>query len=311
MASYLNLSVLVGEDDQLILQPAFVTPAPDEPAGSARGLALEATPSSGGFYDAQVLGSHPILTIEMIAADKTVLSRTHWPLIPLCGDSGSTKSSMAAGRISWSDETALIRFYRESIPIHTELVSAQPPEVRLVWDPVEPRVGRQVVRWEASHPDGRSLHYLALYSHTGGRTWQPLGPAVEMKALEVNFDDLPGGEALVAILASDGIRTARSETRVVRAPSKPLFTTIQSPANGERIAAGTTVWLQGQSYDREAARPEFDELVWRSSIQGELGRGSQLTVELEPGRHTITLRAGSAERQGETAVSVTVLRSLR
>jgi hypothetical protein len=312
VASYLNFSVLVDEGDQLGLQPAFVTPAPDQPSSEpSRPLGLDATPTSGGFYDPQVLGSHQILTIEMIAADHTVLSRNHWPLLPLCGDGGSTSTSMASGRISWSDDTALISFYRGSRPIHTERLSAQPPEVRLVWDPPEPLVGPHTVQWEGSHPEGRQLHYLVLYSHTAGRTWESVAPPLDTNELEVNFDDWPGGEAVIAVLASDGVRTARAETRVVRAPPKPLFAIIQSPADGQRIAAGTTVWLQGQAYNRETEAPELEELVWTSSVQGELGRGSQLVVEPMPGQHTITLRAGQAERQGDAVISLAVVRSTR
>jgi hypothetical protein len=167
------------------------------------------------------------------------------------------------------------------------------------------------VQWEGSHPEGRQLHYLVLYSHTAGRTWESVAPPLDTNELEVNFDDWPGGEAVIAVLASDGVRTARAETRVVRAPPKPLFAIIQSPADGQRIAAGTTVWLQGQAYNRETEAPELEELVWTSSVQGELGRGSQLVVELMPGQHTITLRAGQAERQGDAVISLAVVRSTR
>jgi hypothetical protein len=95
----------------------------------------------------------------------------------------------------------------------------------------------------------------------------------------------------------------------VRAAPKRLFTIILSPAEGEPIASGTTVWLEGQAYDREAEQPELDELVWTSSLQGELGRGPRLAVDLVSGRHTITLRAGHGERQGDASVSLVVGRS--
>jgi hypothetical protein len=310
VASYLNLSVIVGGDDQVTLQPAFVTPAPTQPSfhGPASAIGPDATMTSQTFGDPQSLEPDRVLTIELIAGDYAVLSRNQWPLLPLCTDGGPTSSSMASGRISWTDETTAIRLYRGSRPIHIERLSEVPPRVRLAWDPPDPLVGSHVVRWDGSHPERRRLHYLVLYSHTGGRTWEPVAPPITANQLEVDFDDLPGGDAVIAVLASDGIRTERSETRTVHAPPKPLFAIIQSPATGDEPIAGTPVWLQGQAYDREAERPAMDDLVWTSSLQGELGRGAQLAVELVAGQHTITLRAGPEARRGQATTTLLVRR---
>jgi hypothetical protein len=55
--------------------------------------------------------------------------------------------------------------------------------------------------------------------------------------------------------------------------------------------------------------PKFAEsrIVWRSSIQGELGRGSAITAALAPGTHEITATAtNSAGRSGSATVTVAV-----
>ena len=49
------------------------------------------------------------------------------------------------------------------------------------------------------------------------------------------------------------------------------------------------------------------QVVWTSSVQGELGRGATISAALQPGSHAITVSAeNSAGKTGKAAVRVEV-----
>jgi hypothetical protein len=81
---------------------------------------------------------------------------------------------------------------------------------------------------------------------------------------------------------------------------------ILAPADQERVPRGGATLLQGQGYWREERRPELKELTWTSSIDGELGAGALVEVNLSPGVHRIELRAGRGRRRGTTTISLLV-----
>ncbi len=120
-----------------------------------------------------------------------------------------------------------------------------------------------------------------------------------------SFDRLAGGPACrLAITASNGLRATRVETAPFSVREKPCAAVIVRPVDGETLAPD--VVLVGNGWWREERRPELQQLGWTSDVQGELGSGRQVAVHLEPGTHTLTLRAGSGERAGEQSVTVQV-----
>ena len=91
---------------------------------------------------------------------------------------------------------------------------------------------------------------------------------------------------------------------IVGQREKPCAAVILRPVDGEELSPD--VLLVGNGWWREERRPELEALRWASDIQGELGRGRQVTVHLEPGTHELTLRAGTEERAGARSVRVHV-----
>jgi hypothetical protein len=63
--------------------------------------------------------------------------------------------------------------------------------------------------------------------------------------------------------------------------------TILSPANGATVTAGTGVIFSGSATDTQDGSLS-SKLVWKSSIDGQLGTGATFTRALKAGTHTIT-----------------------
>jgi len=72
---------------------------------------------------------------------------------------------------------------------------------------------------------------------------------------------------------------------------KPPQAFILSPETGVTVTAGAPLWLHGYAYDLEDGTLGGSALRWTSSLDGDLGTGSQVLVALSIGHHTITLQA--------------------
>lgn len=82
--------------------------------------------------------------------------------------------------------------------------------------------------------------------------------------------------------------------------------TILSPANGTTFTAGSTETLSGSAQDSLDGNIS-SKIVWSSNLQGTLGTGANITVNLIAGTHTITATAtDSAGLPGQASTSLTV-----
>jgi hypothetical protein len=202
-----------------------------------------------------------------------------------------------ADKILFPEETRTLRFIRAdtNTTVHEITRPESQPQIQFDWDPPEEMVvdGRQVISWTAGHPEELPLQFLVFYSHTDGQTWQPANLPLEDRELELDFDQLPGGERCrVKVLATDGANTTEVESGTFRVAEKGLRATILAPEDGATFPLGQAIWLRGQGFHLEEQRPELEDLTWTSSIDGELGSGSVVEVGPSQGRHDITLRAG-------------------
>jgi hypothetical protein len=104
------------------------------------------------------------------------------------------------------------------------------------------------------------------------------------------------------VIASDGVRTGSDRSnRALKVPVKRPRVLIASPRQGARPAAGQPVSFLASVSDLQQQRLPRRRLVWRSSVQGLLGRGLAITAALRPGNHTITFRA--TNRGGKSSVA--------
>jgi hypothetical protein len=81
---------------------------------------------------------------------------------------------------------------------------------------------------------------------------------------------------------------------------------ITSPTDGAWYAAGTLVRFEATARDGNG-RDLSSRIIWTSSIDGRLGKGTPVFYVLGPGTHTITASATDARRRtGQDTVTVTV-----
>jgi hypothetical protein len=284
---YLTVVGLLYPDNRLELRPGFSTELPD--------LAIEDRESG--------------VSVELLGESGEVLLRWGVAAGPVCADGARVAYHLIAAKVPVPAGSRALRVLRDDVVVEEVELAREPPRLSLEWDPPDRPEGRQVVAWQAEHPEGRELSFLVAYSPTGGKTWQPLSGPISERELEIDFDVLPGGEGcLVQVRASDGFNTVSAESETFAVPIKPCAAMILSPEEGAELAADEPVLLQGQGFYLEEARPELEALRWSSSVDGPLGEGTLVHLPgLSPGDHEVVLEAGEGERIGRarTAIRVT------
>lgn len=85
-----------------------------------------------------------------------------------------------------------------------------------------------------------------------------------------------------------------------------LFAQILSPEDGETRLVGNSIPFVGSSTDSLDGPLTGSALVWTSSIDGQIGTGTNFSTTLSLGLHTITLTATNS--RGDTATAQITLR---
>lgn len=92
---------------------------------------------------------------------------------------------------------------------------------------------------------------------------------------------------------------------LTRPPNGAPVVVVTGPTDGSNLSAGKPVVLSGTANDVEDGGSA--ELIWSSSLDGELGTGSSVSVSLSPGTHAITASATDSDGiVGNATVTVTV-----
>lgn len=108
------------------------------------------------------------------------------------------------------------------------------------------------------------------------------------------------------VLATDGLNTSVAETSgLFTISDKPPRAQIVYPEDSTVYSSNLPVHVIGTAYDREDGQLTGDDLRWTSTLDGDLGRGSQVSATLSPGQHTITLTATDSDgNQGTDTISL-------
>ena len=174
------------------------------------------------------------------------------------------------------------------------------PPVVTVTNPTAsfPGTGIQTLSWTIVEPGFSSWTTKVLYSPNNGATWSEIG-MVTTNTLTADFSTLPGsspGQALIQVLVSDGVNTGTATSPNFTVLKKtPTVVTINTPAANAVQKAADPVQFSGVGYDPDDGTLTGTSLQWSSSVQGQLGTGSPLLVNLLPGVHTITLKATDSD----------------
>lgn len=243
-----------------------------------------------------------------------LLSRTPVAVRTYCGDGSRDGPSTSLAiftevpLVEGAERIEIIRLDpsgREPVFLSSIRLAESAPALRLL-DPPHGRVsGRRRLRWSA---DGKPppVQYRVRYSVDDGRNWRAMAWPTSDRHVDVDFDQLPGGERCrIAVLATNGTRSSEAISDSFSVAEKPCQAMIQEPRPDWQFAAGEVAFI-GNGWWLETMTPELEALRWMSDRQGELGRGRVLQVALVPGRHRITLHAGVGARAGETSIEITV-----
>jgi hypothetical protein len=251
------------------------------------------------------------LHAELFDDEGRVVLRAGIPLDIPCGDGPPGRDfpfRLAVGAVPLPAQAAAARFLVDDVVVEEFRFPEGEPATAFTALPPDGASGRVIVVWESRHPSDAPLTSVASYSSDDGVSWQPLGLPTAGNEVELDLDALPGGERCrVCVKTTDGVHTATTISEPFTLPPRPCVALILTPGPGLEIAEGETLHLQGQGYWLEEQRPEFEALLWSSSLAGALGSGPDIDVaELEDGTHKISLEAGEGDRAGRATVEVVV-----
>ena len=141
--------------------------------------------------------------------------------------------------------------------------------------------------WDGS--PGQS--YLVRYSRDGGANWLLLSAPITTTALEIDLVTLPGSDnGIFEVIASFGLLSQSAQTRPFTLVDAGPQVFIYSPQAGVFRQPRTEFTLSGAAFDLEDGWLDGTQLVWRSDVDGLLGTGSLVNVQLSPGAHLISLQ---------------------
>jgi hypothetical protein len=171
--------------------------------------------------------------------------------------------------------------------------------------------GTTPITWTISDPDSATFDSKVLYSPNNGTTWSQIGEVYNsITTLNADFTTLPGtnGQGLIKIMVSDGINTGTATSPKFSIPKKlPTLVSIVSPDPGTVQQAADVVQFNGVGYDPDDGTLSGNALAWSSSLQGSIGNGNSLSVNLQTGVHTITLTATDSDGNSiSTSQTITI-----
>jgi hypothetical protein len=167
--------------------------------------------------------------------------------------------------------------------------------------------GQQTVSWTVQSP-APSLTARIFYSTDRGDTWQQ-ADGLSGTSDTIDFSTLPGAvAALLRVDVSDGVNTGSATSIPFSVPKKvPSAIVINAPLNGAVQPAANPVYLSGSAYDVDDGVLTGTALQWTDNVEGALGSGSFLPVNLQPGTHTLTLTATDSDGNAVTATTTITL----
>jgi hypothetical protein len=164
--------------------------------------------------------------------------------------------------------------------------------------------GQQTVSWTASSATATQFTSHIFYSADSGASWQRIIDSTALSTI-LDFDVLPGSSsAMLRVDVTDGVNTGSATSVLFSVPKKvPSAIVINTPLDGAVRVAADPIYLSGAAFDVDDGTLTGTSLRWSSDVQGDLGTGTPLSVNLQPGKHTITLTATDSDGNVLTATT--------
>ena len=113
---------------------------------------------------------------------------------------------------------------------------------------------------------------------------------------------------MIRVLVSDGINnTAAEATGLTLEPNHAPSIDIVSPQECDEFKASGGIILNANVYDLEDGSLPDESIEWASDIDGVLGHGAFLNLELSAGTHTLTLTATDSDDLESSATVVVIV----
>ena len=166
------------------------------------------------------------------------------------------------------------------------------------------REGSFLLDIRAHHPRAE-VSLVVLFSGDDGETWLPVAiDPEEHEPLVIDASSLPGGRSCrFRVVATAELRSTSADSESFSLPRKDRALEIavrESHCAKGRVDLSAMIDLRRH----EGVAPH--EIIWRSDIAGELGRGYHLNVDLDEGRHVITatIPGGASDRVEKTGIII-------
>jgi len=263
---------VIGVDELVTLYPVVLMDGlPDEP-------------STDGEYELQILSS-----------SKEVLYSTRF--------GSASKPGLVNLYLPYTAGVGQIVVLRDGMIVDELQRSPSPPEVSFLPLPDTNNEDMLNISWTGNDPDGDTLTYSLHYSCDETTLWVPIVANLRSSSYQINLAHIAGGICTLKVTASDGVNSvyAISDSFGV-SPKGPL---VHILTESIPYAAGQPVLLEGEAYSLEDGAIPNENLYWVSDLDGELGFGSSLLVELTLGTHNLTLQANDFD--GNISIAQTSL----
>jgi len=238
---------------------------------------------------------------QLVDREGRVLAQTNFDIPSRPKSTPTDEISWWPVALPWYEDTDRLQVSRNGKPVVDRRIDPKRPRLAGRYPAGDFLGGTAVVRWTCSPPAAR---VMLRYSADGGATWVGIIPPRKGRSAEVDLDRLPGGEhCCFELLASADLRTTIVRSPFFRVAPKTPRPLLISPGGTRSVGGGVPVEFSGAVTDQG----DPDGLVWTSSLDGELGRGSYLVIaDLTVGQHRIGLHLGAPdERSVYTRLRVT------
>ncbi|MCX6030273.1 MAG: DNRLRE domain-containing protein [Chloroflexi bacterium] len=227
--------------------------------------------------------------------------------------SGDTADwSFFGAAVPWPANAAGVQLVADGAVRVTQRASAHPPTVHVTApNGGESFSGDFTIAWDAADADiADILRYTIQYSADNGASWTVLRSEYPTRTLTVDASALAGsnGQALVRVIASDGLLTASDTSDAAFSIGKHAPQVTILTADGAVFDPAQPVVLRGAAFDLEDGRLAADALRWRLEPLGEMGTGEILELFAMPrAAYRVTLEATDSDGQiGSASITISV-----
>jgi hypothetical protein len=154
------------------------------------------------------------------------------------------------------------------------------------------------VEWSLS-PEEADVPVFIRASSDNGLSWTALNTPIGATQLDFDPASLPPGDGcMVEVLAGTQLRTTSWRSDYISVPTGRDELLVLRPWGETTVAYGEDIILSAVTTYGSG----YEEIIWSSDRDGDLGKGGYQLVRLSPGKHLLSIRRGLNGKQVSSAV---------